>query len=151
MVQLHHLPLILNYNYPFKSDLITRSRVPKGTKAKMNKGKLWDTKEEIKLLQELENGYDILSIAEIHQRTSGGISARINEIAYKMYKQNMDIDFISKKTKLNENLINSLIKKRETFVSKGDEIEELKKLVNTLIENQTKLISILSSLNLKIY
>jgi methyl-accepting chemotaxis protein len=119
---------------------------------KMNKWNLWSPKEEAELLEEIASGLSIYGIAEKHQRTSGGINARINKIAYEMYTQGMDIDFISNKTKLSISSINTLIHKKEnkeTKETKDDEIKKLKEMINTLIENQSNLISIINNLTLK--
>ncbi len=115
----------------------------------MNKWNLWSPKEEAELLEELASGLSIYGIAEKHQRTSGGITSRINKIAYEMYTQGMGIDFISNKTKLSISSINTLIHKKENKETKDDEIKKLKEMVNTLIENQSNLISIINNLTVK--
>jgi hypothetical protein len=111
----------------------------------MNRMKLWSLNEESKLLEELNFGYTLTDIAEHHQRTLGGITARIDKIAYDLYKQGMDIEMISKKTKLSLSSINNLIEKKE----KPSELQELKEMVKTLIKNQAELISIISNLSIK--
>ena len=67
-----------------------------------NIGKLWSKDEEKLLLQELSENIDIEQIAINHERTSGGIISRINDIAYKMYIDNISMDEIIEKTKLDE-------------------------------------------------
>ena len=59
-----------------------------------NLGKLWTKDEEQLLLQELSENFDIEKIAINHERTSGGIISKINDIAYKMYIDNISIDEI---------------------------------------------------------
>jgi len=83
-----------------------------------NAGQKWSDKEEILLLEELDNDIDIKIIAQKHKRTIGGINARRREIAYKMYLKNVSIEEIIKKTKLDNNSIEETIKKRQNNNSK---------------------------------
>ena len=46
------------------------------------------------LLQELLDNFDIEKIAINHERTTGGIIAKINDIVYKMYIDNISISEI---------------------------------------------------------
>lgn len=133
-------------------------------------GKKWSIEEESQLLDEIARNINRDQIAIIHNRTFGGISSRLREIAYKMYLQQIPIDVIINKTTLTKEEINDSINKRLAAKKqkqnkeisrpqKNDEIEhiihikqsnneqeifEIKKHVN-LIEN--KLNSIESKLD----
>jgi len=78
-----------------------------------NLGKLWSKDEEKLLLQELSENLDIEKISINHERTTGGIIAKINDIAYKMYINNISMDEIIEKTKLDEKTIEEVIEKRK--------------------------------------
>lgn len=67
-----------------------------------NIGKKWSDTEENVLLNELNSNVDINIIAQSHNRTIGAINARRKLIAYKMYTNNVDMEEICIKTKLNE-------------------------------------------------
>ncbi len=57
----------------------------------------WSDNEELILLDELSNNISINDIAINHNRTMGGIKARIKEISLKMYNNGISIEEISKK------------------------------------------------------
>jgi len=80
-----------------------------------NIGKKWNEVEETLLLEELDKNIDIDTIAKNHNRTPGGINARCREIAYKMHLQNISIQDIIKYTKLNEEQITEIIKKKQSI------------------------------------
>ena len=84
-----------------------------------NIGKLWSKDEEKLLLQEISENIDIEAIATKHERTIGGISSKINDIAYKMYIDNISIDKIFEKTKLDEKTIEEVIKKKKAKIKIG--------------------------------
>ncbi len=93
---------------------------------KKNIGQRWTGKEENKLLQELDNNIDIEKIAKNHKRTVVGINSRRREIAYKMYLKNIPIEEIVEKTKLENDIIQETILKREKFSKrKTKEVEYL--------------------------
>ena len=81
-------------------------------------GKKWTPEEEQQLLQEISKNIEIKIIAENHNRSIGGIRARIYLIAYKLYQNNVPIDEIIKIVHLRENDIvdiinfNQYVKKR---------------------------------------
>lgn len=75
--------------------------------------KLWSNEEEEQLLKELENGMEEEDIANIHQRTLGGIHSRICLIAYKMYIKSFSMTDIIKKTKLSESEIMNSVNRRQ--------------------------------------
>ncbi len=91
-----------------------------------NIGNRWTGKEENMLLQELNDNLNIATIAKNHKRTTGGINSRRREIAYKMYLKNIPIEEIVEKTKLENDIIQETILKREKFSKrKTKEVEYL--------------------------
>ncbi len=93
---------------------------------KKNIGQRWTGKEENMLLQELNDNLNIATIAKNHKRTTGGINSRRREIAYKMYLKNIPIEEIVEKTKLENDIIQETILKREKFSKrKTKEVEYL--------------------------
>ena len=118
----------------------------------INLGKLWTDDEEKLLLDELNKNIDIKIIAENHNRTEGGIYCRCKAIAYKMYLENITIDEIKKKTKLDKNIIKELIEKKQNLRSSKmiknnknitiedevkemkNEIKEMKNMIKELVE-----------------
>jgi len=83
-----------------------------------NIGKTWTEEEDALLLEELSNNIDIESIANAHNRTIGGINARRGVIAYKLYSNNISMEEIIVKTKLDEYKIIEIINKREIIDNK---------------------------------
>ena len=75
-----------------------------------NIGQKWTNEEEKLLLEELSKNIDIQIIAQSHNRTIGGINARRRRIAYKLYSNNISMEEIILKTKLDENQIIETIK-----------------------------------------
>ena len=90
-----------------------------------NMGQKWSDKEEILLLEELNNNIDIEIIAQKHNRTIGGINSRRREIAYKMYLKNVYIEEIIRQTKLDNNSIEETIKKRQNNNAKKIKTKEI--------------------------
>jgi predicted nucleic acid-binding Zn-ribbon protein len=93
-----------------------------------NIGQKWTDGEEQTLLEELNKNINIELIAKMHNRTTGGIKARCKEIAYKLYINNMSIEEIILKTKLDEDQITETIKKRQNNPKKCKTITESKPL-----------------------
>ena len=54
-------------------------------------GQKWTDEEEASLLEELTR-IDIETIAQLYNRTIGGINSRRREIAYKMYLKNIPME-----------------------------------------------------------
>jgi hypothetical protein len=88
----------------------------------MTIGAKWSDKEELELLNEINNNKTIKQIAEIHERTIGGINSRIRHIAYNMYKNNIPMSEIENKTRLTRKEIEYLIDRRikHSSVKKND-------------------------------
>lgn len=95
-----------------------------------NVGKLWSDNEENLLLEELNDDIDIETIAENHGRKKGGIIARQREIAYKMYKKDISIEEIIKKTKLDNESINKIIERKENQYFKQKEVDNISININ---------------------
>ena len=92
-----------------------------------NLGQKWSDEEEILLLEELSKNIDIQLIAQSHNRTIGGINARRKQIVYKLYSNNISIEEIILKTKLEKDQIIEIIKRRQNNPTKS-EVIEIKKL-----------------------
>lgn len=120
-------------------------------------GQRWTDLEDQNLLNELDNNLDINVIANNHKRTIGGINARINEIAYKMYKSNVNIHEIIKITKLNNEEIDEIILRKKQKINNTDNsnssnfLIELKheiiNLKNEIINMKNEVINIKMKLN----
>jgi len=116
-------------------------------------GAPWSEEEENQLLKELKE-LDIEEIAEIHNRTKGGINSRRKVIANRMYSENISIEEIMEKTKLNKKEIDKYVIKSEdiknitkTNTSKNkinrmkSEIEELNEIIRMKNEiNELKML-----------
>jgi len=83
-----------------------------------NMGQKWSDAEETLLLEELNNNIDIQTIAQKHNRTIGGINARRQAIAYKMYLKKISTEEIIKQTKLDYDCIKQTIDKKQNNNSK---------------------------------
>ena len=91
----------------------------------------WSEEEEELLLEELNKNIDIQIIAEKHNRTVGGIRSRRNIIAYNMYNQNIPIEEIILKTKLDKLYLLKLINKKQNKTTK---YKSIKNIENDIIE-----------------
>ena len=100
-----------------------------------NMGQKWSDKEEILLLEELNNNIDIEIIAQKHNRTIGGINSRRREIAYKMYLKNVSIEEIIRQTKLDNNSIEETIKKRQNNNAKKIKTKEIDNVFISINKN----------------
>lgn len=98
-------------------------------------GKKWTIEEESQLLDEIERNINQDQIAILHNRTFGGISSRLREIAYKMYIQHIPIDTIILKTKLTKEEINDSINRRELAKKQKQNKEIIKPQQNNEIEH----------------
>ena len=79
-------------------------------------GNPWSNEEEQELLHELEKGMDVTAIAQVHERTIGGIKSRISHIACRMYQSGVSTDEICKTLKMNTSRLDTIIKKRSNNV-----------------------------------
>lgn len=92
-----------------------------------NMGQKWTNEEEKLLLEELSKNIDIKIIAQSHNRTIGGINARRTRIAYKLYSNNISMEEIILKTKLDKNQITETIKNLQTNPRIYKSVIEIKK------------------------
>jgi hypothetical protein len=118
-----------------------------------NLGKRWTVDEETLLLEELNKNLDIGTISQNHNRTTGGITCRCKDIAYKMYVKNISMEEIIKITKLDECIIRKTIEKKQNntnvvpkkettktnsieseIVEMKNEIKDLKNTIKELVE-----------------
>ena len=81
------------------------------------KGARWTPDEENQLLNEIKQGMDVAQIAHIHNRTVGGITGRMREIAYRMHAQGFPMETIMRDTSLTVEVILETIeaKKAKAF------------------------------------
>jgi len=99
-----------------------------------NTGNKWTDDEESTLLEELNKNMDIITIAENHNRTIGGINARRKEIAYNMYLQGIIMEEIIQKTKLDKSQISETIIRRKNQLANSDKIIEKHQPISQSIE-----------------
>ena len=78
-----------------------------------NMGKKWTPEEENMLIQRLQENMTIKYIANVHQRTTGSITARRKQIAYNMHQEQSSIQDIIDITKLTEKQILETIRKMD--------------------------------------
>jgi hypothetical protein len=90
-----------------------------------NLGQKWTYEEDSLLLDELSKNMDIELIAQLHNRTIGGINARCRGIAYDLYCNDNSIEEIVIKTRLDEDKIIETINMRNNS-KKGKSIEQKK-------------------------
>ena len=123
-----------------------------------NTGQKWTEEEESILLEELEKNIDVDTIAQSHDRTVGGINSRRKEISYKMYINNISMEQIIQKTKLEADIIMQNIKKKQNYTPKKtdpiknktqfsieSEIREIKNDINELKDTITQLVDMIKS------
>jgi hypothetical protein len=121
-----------------------------------NIGQKWTDEEETLLLEELSKNIDIDLIAQSHNRSLGGINARRKHIAYyKFYCNNISIEEIMVKTKLDSECILATIKTRQNpqdkkqcyvkpFVIK-DEIIEIKNDIREIKNSIKELVAMMNA------
>ena len=85
------------------------------------KGKKWSSEEETQLLDELDRGLNVNSIASLHDRTYGGITSRMREIACRMIEAGEEMSKVVMVTKVSEHQINDAIEKKKYTAKKRDE------------------------------
>ena len=103
-----------------------------------NLGAKWSDEEETLLLEELNNNIDIETIAQKHSRTIGGINARRQEIAYKMYLKKISTEEIIKQTKLDYVSIKQTIEKKQNNNSKKIKTKEIDNVFISINKNDYK-------------
>lgn len=102
--------------YPEYHDSELYNEIVSMPKEKTDKSKLehqgekWEPLEEQQLLNELEIGMNTTAIAKNHGRTTSAIRKRIRYIVYEQYKQGESKESLSKRMKLSEEEITSIIK-----------------------------------------
>ena len=106
----------------FKSSKIVRYKIKNpATEIPSSFCSIWTHEEEKQLLEELKNGMDEDDIAINHQRTVGGIRARVRLIAYKMHINSYPMSEIIEKTKLTEEEIMNAIERRNNKTKKTNQ------------------------------
>jgi predicted DNA-binding protein YlxM (UPF0122 family) len=90
-------------------------------------GQSWSEKEIKDLLQEVQKKIPIELIADLHERTQGGIVAKLRAIAADCYlKKNLSISEIQKITSLSVDQISDAISKREIQAKWKEEKKTMK-------------------------
>lgn len=97
-------------------------------------GKAWSTEELDLLFSELRQNIDINRIAEIHERSIGGIDSRRRLIAYQMYLQKKSMEEIMNITKLDEMTIQATISRRDTNAQKKN-LKNTSSTISDITEN----------------
>lgn len=106
-------------------------------------GEKWTPEEEEQLLIELSKNINFEEIANNHNRTVGGIKSRIKYIALNMLVNNVPIEEIIVKTKLDEEIIKQLeVKKDYKKETKNSNILSYDSLNNDIIEIKNQLVTI---------
>ena len=90
-------------------------------------GQSWSEKEIKDLLQEVQKKIPIELIADLHERTQGGIVAKLRAVAADCYlKKNLSIPEIQKITSLSVDQISDAISKREIQAKWKEEKKTIK-------------------------
>lgn len=97
-------------------------------------GKVWSNEELDLLFSELRQNIDINRIAEIHERSIGGIDSRRRLIAYQMYLQKKSMEEIMNITKLDEMTIQATISRRDTNAQKKN-LKNTSSTISDITEN----------------
>lgn len=85
-------------------------------------GSPWSENEEKQLLQEIQKKVPFEMIAELHERTEGGIRSRLREIAANYYfNNNLSVSEIQKFTGLSVDQISDAISRRQNRVEKKEQ------------------------------
>jgi hypothetical protein len=96
----------------------------------LNAGTKWTSNEENQLLYEISQNISDEVIAKLHKRNIGGIVCRRRDIAYKMFKNSTSLEEIILKTKVSEDDLQDIIKKKEVKekekIRKRDIVKEVK-------------------------
>lgn len=126
----------------------------------MLKNTRWTEEEDLQLINELSKNMDISNIATKHGRTILCINFRRRVIAYNMYKNNIKMEEIQNKTKLDIHMIQESIDRRQRhkwrtspfqhrlrekdYTEKG--IEIIKKEVRSLKSNIQEIVEMMNAI-----
>ena len=78
-----------------------------------NKGKAWSSEDEDTLLTLVQEGKSHTELAHHFQRTTAGVSARINQLAYEMVEAGAPHAKVCASTGLTERMLKDVISRRE--------------------------------------
>jgi len=115
---------------------IAQERIQPGAK-----GNRWTDEEESRLLDEIAQSIPVSTIALNHERTCGGITSRLREIAYKMMTGESPLGEVMKRTKLNEFQICEVMEQKAIYEKKRQEKKqesELRKKMNEQIKQENE-------------
>lgn len=76
-------------------------------------GRAWSSEEENKLIEEIKT-LDVEEIANLHQRTVGGINSRLRHIGCRLLQEGMVIHDVSKMLNLSEKTLQKSMNMRKT-------------------------------------
>ena len=93
--------------------------LPSSTSNPVAKGKRWTEDEETRLLLEIKGGDTITDIARTHDRTYGGITSRLREIACKMLGHGKDMREVMEDTQLTEAQVNDALDRKQQSANKS--------------------------------
>jgi len=87
------------------------------------KGKRWSKEEDARLLDQVSREIPTSDIADQHNRTQGGITSRLREIACRMSSENVSLEEIKRLTTLSECQITDAIAKKACSTRKRKEVQ----------------------------
>lgn len=93
-----------------------------------NKGKAWSSEDEDTLLTLVQEGKSHTELAHHFQRTTAGVSARINQLAYEMVEAGAPHAKICASTGLTERMLKDVISRRE-YASANKGVKKVKAAV----------------------
>jgi hypothetical protein len=108
--------------------IATKMGVPEKKGPPQSFGQKWSEEEELQLIKEIHDNFTMEHIAEMHNRTVGGITSRIKEIVYKMYVKRVPLDEIMAIAKITETELNDIIEMKNP-------ITETDKIIIEYIDN----------------
>ena len=90
-----------------------------------NKGKAWSEEDEDTLLTLVQEGKSHTELAHHFQRTTAGVSARINQLAYEMVEAGAPHAKVCASTGLTEKMLRDVISRRE-YASANKGVKKVK-------------------------
>jgi hypothetical protein len=107
------------------------SNTMSSTEHPANRGKPWLDDEILQLLQNVRKKKTVEEIAEQHQRTVGGITSRLRELAAGYHAEGRPIEDIMRFTGLTEEVINDAVERRKIAEENQKKRAEAKAVINT--------------------
>jgi hypothetical protein len=104
-----------------------------------NMGKAWSDEEVIELLLAIRDKKTIEEIAEKHKRTVGGITCKLDQLAWEYHTEGKTIEQIQKYTGLSKDKVLDAITKQEVRKANKEKKKEKKCKIQDIEQRQTKL------------